>query len=484
MGWQEAEPGLPIQLGPRSNGEFVPEAPSPVVREAVRRARFEADRTARRLGMSRRRFLASLCGSAVTLVALNACSSEESRSSGDGDPGGTFDLPPESTTEPEAAAEALAGDEFIMDVQSHLLEYSLLPDPASAPRFGRVFPQANCGETYEECYSIETFLDLMFLQSDTSLIVISAIPIPGDSNPLSIEVMEETRRVLGAVCEDDRILVHGQAFPGLGPPEEAREAIARVADEHDIAAWKLYTHAPGSGAFFLDDHDPDLPQVGEAFIEQVREVGPPIIAVHKGFGNGSPHASPVDIGPAAIAHPDVSFVVYHSGFDTGIDEGPFDPAGPGVDRLVASLDDAGIEPGSNVYAELGSTWRAVMGDPDRAAHVVGKLLVAVGEDNVVWGTDSIWYGTPQDQIQAFRAFSITEEYQERFGYPALTDEVKAKIFGLNSAELYGVDPEVVPCEFTPDDLQAAREAAPAASRRYGPETAAQVAQLQREHGII
>jgi len=39
---------------------------------------------------------------------------------------------------------------------------------------------------------------------------------------------------------------------------------------------------------------------------------------------------------------------------------------------------------------------------------------------VLWGTDSIWYGSPQDQIQAFRAFEITPEFQERFGYPALT----------------------------------------------------------------
>ena len=84
-----------------------------------------------------------------------------------------------------------------------------------------------------------------------------------------------------------------------------------------------------------------------------------------------------------------------------------------------------------MYAELGSTWRAVMGDPDQAAHVLGKLLVAVGEDNIVWGTDSIWYGSPQDQIEAFRAFEITAEFQERFGYPELTAERKAKILGLN-----------------------------------------------------
>ena len=61
----------------------------------------------------------------------------------------------------------------------------------------------------------------------------------------------------------------------------------------------------------------------------------------------------------------------------------------------------------NVYAELGSTWRFVMRDPDQAAHLLGKLLKTFGEDRVLWGTDSIWYGSPQDQIQAFRAFQIS-----------------------------------------------------------------------------
>ena len=107
---------------------------------------------------------------------------------------------------------------------------------------------------------------------------------------------------------------------------------------------------------------------------------------------------------------------------------------------MRTLADAGVGPGANVYAELGSTWRTVMGRPDEAAHVLGKLLVAVGPDNVLWGTDSIWYGSPQDQIQAFRAFEITPEFQERFGYPALTPEMKAKILGGNAARAVRVDP--------------------------------------------
>ena len=57
---------------------------------------------------------------------------------------------------------------------------------------------------------------------------------------------------------------------------------------------------------------------------------------------------------------------------------------------------------------------------------------------MLWGTDSIWYGSPQDQIQAFRTFQISNEFQERFGYPAMTSELRAKIFGLNALKPYGI----------------------------------------------
>lgn len=100
--------------------------------------------------------------------------------------------------------------------------------------------------------------------------------------------------------------------------------------------------------------------------------------------------------------------------------------------MIASLQQCSIGKDGNVYAELGSTWRHVLQNPDEAAHVIGKLLVHLDEDRILWGTDAIWYGSPQDQIQAFRAFEITPEFQERYGYPALTPERKPKIFGLRA----------------------------------------------------
>ena len=74
----------------------------------------------------------------------------------------------------------------------------------------------------------------------------------------------------------------------------------------------------------------------------------------------------------------------------------------------------------------------------------------------MWGTDGIWLGSPQRQIEAFRAFRITEAFQAEYGYPALTDAVKAKVFGHNAATLFGVDPEGITCAIDPELLAASK----------------------------
>ncbi len=454
------EPGLPIKLAPCSNGEIAPPPPSPLAREVARRTEAVVDAKARRLGISRREFLRSSMGAATMLAVLAACTRESGQTGGrfDVDPSTTGDrsattAPPEadsaSTMEPDAAEEAVGplDAEVIVDVQNHLLEY---PDdsPATAPGFG----QSSCGEADpRDCYGIDHFLELVFVESDTHLAMLSAIPF-GDG-ALSPEVMIATIEAADRLGCADRVVMQGEAFP----TSSGIEAMAEVAAEYPIRAFKTYTHA-GGPPWRLDD------DLGDRFFAQVEAVGVPIVAVHKGLSGNDPASSPVDVGPAAARHPDVDILVYHSAYETGTIEGPYDPAvDVGVNRLIRSVLDAGLggptgagRTAGNVYAELGSTWRNLMARPDEAAHVLGKLLVHLGEDNILWGTDSIWYGSPQDQIQAFRTFQISAEFQERFGYPALTDEIKRKILGWNAARLFDVDPTAIACRIDRDALLAER----------------------------
>jgi predicted TIM-barrel fold metal-dependent hydrolase len=254
-----------------------------------------------------------------------------------------------------------------------------------------------------------------------------------------------TRELVDRYAGSGRVRTHAIVHPNLGPPE-LDAMVDRYAAFHP-SGWKCYplygppTAASPTGGWFLDDDE-----IGFPFLERVRASETKVVAVHKGLGGPIPSASvaaasPRDIGPAAAAFPDVSFLVYHSGYerDPEGEEGAFDPISPtGVDRLVASLTGAGIGPGANVYAELGSTWYLMLRRPAEAAHVLGKLLLAVGPDRVVWGTDSIWYGSPQPLIDAFRTFEIPERMQHEFGYPALTVETKAKILGANARGVYGI----------------------------------------------
>src|SRR4030095_16895621 len=70
---------------------------------------------------------------------------------------------------------------------------------------------------------------------------------------------------------------------------------------------------------------------------------------------------------------------------------------------------------------------------------MGQLMKFMGPDRIVFGSDSVWYGSPQWQIDAMWRFQIPEDLRKKFGYPELTDAAKRKILGLNSAKLYGIN---------------------------------------------
>jgi uncharacterized protein len=397
---------LPIKLDSTSNGEFAPVPLDARNRTANRLAHERATENAKRRGLTRRRFLTSACGAASTLLAFNAANAAVDRT------GGAFALHPESAMDDELARVQVgpAKDEFIFDVQGHFIDT----------------PKGNDK-------SAEVFVKDVFMDSDTDVMVLSFVPSTRESEPVTIQAADAMRRVVEKLEGTHRLLLHGRVNPNQ--PGDI-EAMDELAGKWRISAWKTYTQwGPEGRGYFLTD------PVGIRFIEKARALGVKTIAVHKGlpFGNQSyEHSQCSDIGVIAKRYPDVKFLIYHSGFVTSVREGAYQRGHDGVDTLVASLEKNGVPPGSNVYAELGSTWRFLMRDPEQAAHVIGKLVKHCGPDNVLWGTDSIWYGSPQDQIQAFRTFQIAPRLRERHGYAEITPELRAKIFGLNAAKVYGL----------------------------------------------
>jgi predicted TIM-barrel fold metal-dependent hydrolase len=463
---------LPIKLDSTSNGEFVPVPLSPANRMANRLAQEAASRNAKRLALGRRDFLVSACGAASTLLAFNTANAAAGRS------GGFFDLHAEAALEPALAESTLAGSEFIFDVQGHYVDPTdawLKVAPESAfkwsPKAGCALADGKTPRSHLACLTSEEFVKDVFLDSDTDMMVLSFVPSRRDASPLEIESADNVRRIVDRMEGNHRLMIHGRVNPNQ--PGDI-EDMPRLKEPFGVCAWKTYSQwGPDGNGFYLDD------DIGIRFVEEARRLGVKVICVHKGLAFGPKsyeHSQCRDIGPIAKRFPDVSFLIYHSGFVTEVEEKPYgqNAGGDGIDTLIRSLEESGIRPGSNVYAELGSTWRFLMRDPEQAAHGLGKLLKHCGPDNVLWGTDSIWYGSPQDQIQAFRAFQIAPEFREKYGYPEITPALRAKVFGLNATRPYGISADEVKLRASRDTIAGERlsyrEQAEPHFRTRGPKT--------------
>lgn len=463
----------PIPFNPGSNGEYCPRPDSVRDRRALSLFRALVEAKHKRAGMSRREFADSACGIATALFVIN----QVSGCGGDGASPGTlngaggrvsgagaaagggvangaggsagpapagspdsrgsvggagFDVTEEMMEDPELACAALLDPEqFVLDVQTHTLT------PLTRPWTDRDPP-----------VTATSYINTIFASSETSVAVLSGIPDARELGLPNLAARELFQEIVGQVS-GPRLIHHANLSPDLGPSE--LDYMEEVLAAYAPSAWKVYPHA---GNWRLDSQEVGLP-----FVEKARALRLPLIAAHRGLadnGDYSAPSSPVDLVNAARQYPDVNFLCYHSGYEMGTDEDhPFDPNDEnprGVDRLVKAMLDNDLPASSNVYAEIGTTWNSVMGDVGQAAHLLGKLLRYVGEDRVVWGTDCVFHGSPNAQIVAMRSFQIPQAMQEQFGYPALTPELKSKIFGLNAAPIYGIDPQARRCEIAGDAL--------------------------------
>jgi predicted TIM-barrel fold metal-dependent hydrolase len=435
---------LPIKLDNATNGEFMPRPMGRRQRQMIDLAHADAGEHARRAGLGRRAFMISACGAATVLAVLNRAASAAERT------GGYFVLETEAALDPDAAAATLAGEEFVFDVQNHAINpdgawrrrpnaAQLIAGLRTTTAAARYSHEPLAGElAYLNALDGDHYVKDVFLDSDTQMAVMSVLSTLHEDEPLPIDEAAGIRALVDRLGGGRRLLLHGKVLPNIPGDISRMRELKRA---WGVSAWKLYTqlaHGPTRG-YRLDDEALMTP-----LIEESRALGVDVVCAHKGlaFGSGERAFSTcADVGRAARLYPDIKFIIYHGGYDRDTIEGPYHPgrAEAGVNSLVKSLIDHGVAPNSNVYAELGAAWRAMIPEPEQAAHAWGKLLKHVGEDNVLWGTDCCWYGSPQDQIQAFRAFQIAEPLRERYGYPELTRELKAKIFGLNAARAYEVD---------------------------------------------
>jgi predicted TIM-barrel fold metal-dependent hydrolase len=277
--------------------------------------------------------------------------------------------------------------------------------------------------------------------------------------------MVATRKFVNDLAGSQRVLSHGLLRPNLGAPE--MEEMERQVKDLKIDAWKMYTGAElGEKPWFLDDE-----KVAYPFWEKTKKLGIKNCCVHKGLPLSifnEKGCTPLDVEKAAKDWPDLNFIIYHSGF-RGF--GAY-AAGTGPKVKDPPTDDPQVIPWvsdilnilrrnpqiKNVYFELGATFHMTsMYAPLVCMHMLGQMIQVAGADHILWGTDSIWGGSPQGQIERLRRLKIKPELIEKYKYPQLTDEIKNQVFGLNAARLFGIDPKSKRNEVKADNLSLLRQ---------------------------
>jgi predicted TIM-barrel fold metal-dependent hydrolase len=468
--------GLPVDVLPVSNGEFLPERPTPEQLAIMELANQETEAARSAFGMSRREFVRTAAAFSIGVWAINQIT---------GTTWGGYNAYGHNTLtnaacdleNPNAQLKNRPG-EFIFDVQSHHVDPNgtwRVTNPAIEAFFAAIWPQAGgVGGGLEDPYwpsqtpfrggrevdPIENlgrfhYLKELYLDSSTNFTVLSAVPAEPSNQPLPIDeaalTVDTVKELAGGT---QRTVMHAFVMPNRGSlgtstsryqeplfMQEEFELMRQNVELHGrkLRGWKVYTawgDVPYTSGWFLDD------RIGRRFCEQVSKIGdeygmPKIIAAHKGFalpGFDQRAASPRDVGPAARAFRDVKFVIYHSGYD-GEPQAPYpgddkvNSADRGVDTFVKSLRENGVAATNhiprglrhgnspNVWAETGSVWRSVMRNTRDASHYMGKMIKYVGPRRICWGTDSLWYGSPQSEIVAFRSFEFSPQARELYDLP-------------------------------------------------------------------
>lgn len=440
-----------------SNEEFIPR---PITKQQAQVEHLigqMGEENAKKVGMNRRDFMRTSMGMATVAMAANAVY------------GPYWEVDAAEAVDPAATAEKYPkGEYFIIDAQAHFTNgYAL--------GFRNAEFVKNMGFSLtndRDAYSFPNFIKEMLFDSETSIVIISGVPDKENNKDAEGNVLEGLARSRGALpswlmaqAKKDindlaggtkRAYCQGNCAPNHYWDKTAGkqdlpllyEQMEREVKVYGIDSWKWYCHTdPGrsGNGFQLDD------EMSANFIEYSRKLGIKNISCHKGFSYQSRTlghlANPKDVEKAALNNPDFNFIIYHSALKHGPNEpdyeklNEYDPTTGDFLWHSILMDIKKRNPDmNNVYCEIGSSFGLLaIEHPAMCQHLIGKNVKHYGADHVIWGTDCLWWGSPQWAIDLMKRFQITDEMHEKFGYPKLTKEDKQKIFGANLAKLYNID---------------------------------------------
>ena len=471
----------PIPTQTVASDEYYPAPQNARQREVEARLLAMADELGGKSGLDRRRFFQTASGMAAAFVAMNEVYGE------------VFNASRAEAAVPEQAqarAESLK-DQFIMDMHTHFLrdDTRLTGFVAMREAVGRA------GWNKELVGKEQTIEDLkfgnykkeMFLDSDTKIALISSAPSDIKQDWfLTNQMMADAREKVNRQAGSRRLFAHAIFTPGQpGWLDDLDAALAlkpKSCKGYTVGdnTHKEISHYP----WRMDDE-----KVTYKGYEKILKAGIRNVCVHKGlfppstesrFPNLVHYADVRDVGQAAMDWPQLNFIIYHSAYrhvggDPAVALAEFERTG----RISWTSDLADIPHKygvHNVYGDVGQLFATTLvAQPRVCAALMGILIRGLGVDRVTWGTDALWTGSPQWQIEGLRRMEIPEDMQKKFGFAPLGEArgpVKTAIFGDNNARLYGIDQRKASLEVGQDKFAALKrdyeKAGPEPSNlRYG-----------------
>jgi len=438
----------PIPTQVISSDEYLPAPQSPQQKQVEARLLDMGDEFGSKQGLDRREFFQTAAGMAAAFVAMNDTF------------GAVFEVSRAEASTPAMAEERAANlrDQFILDMHTHFLRddtriQTFVRAREAVGRMGWNPALVDRPQTIEDLKWNNYFKEI-FLDSDTKIALISSAPsdIPQDwflTNEMAVAARDRVNKQAGS----RRMLAHAIFTPGQpGWLEHLEHSLSMKPD-----SIKGYTIGDNTNKHVskypwrMDDE-----AVTYKGYELAVKHGIKNICVHKGLFPESvekqfPHLLAYcdvrDVGKAAKDWPQLNFVVYHGGYrhaggaNAALGWREFEQTG----RIswVSDLADIPAKYGvRNVYADVGQLFaQSVVAEPRLGAALMGILVKGMGADHVCWGTDAIWTGSPQWQIEGLRRMEIPEDMQKKYGFAPLgaaTGPVKTAIFSGNNMRLYDI----------------------------------------------
>ena len=439
----------PIPTQAVSSDEFLPSPQTRRQKEFEARVKQLGTDFSRKLGLSRRRFFQGAAGMATAFVAMNETF------------GPMYLVSRAEAQTPELAnqrANALKG-QFIMDMHTHFLRddtrlEGFVRSREAVGKAGWNPALVNKPQTLDDLKFANYFKEI-YLDSDTKIALISG---SGSEEPrdwfLTNEMKAQARAEVNSKAGAKRMYSHAIFMPGM---PGWLDKVDRDLEVLQPDSFKGYTVGDNTNKqlarhpWRIDDEKLLYPFYEK--LAQAAKTRPSLanVCVHKGlfpegvarqYPNLAAYANVDDVARAAKDWPQLNFIIYHSAYRAGPVANSwrqFEETGR-ID-WVTDLADIPAKHGiSNVYGDLGQIFaQSTVAEPRLCAAMMGQLIKGLGVDHVVWGSDAVWTGAPQWQIEALRRLEIPEEMQKKHGFAPLgaaDGAVKNAIFGENSARLY------------------------------------------------